>query len=132
MMDIIIINPIQYCSYEQPQIPFEDCELKKVKKSQNPKSVFQGIRVACCFQGNPKEKREGLQERGRESTEKDGGEWRGGKREEENLERIERGKERDWIEIESRERDRGSENFFSCLRASRFEVGVFTFVCLVF
>jgi hypothetical protein len=25
---------------QQPQIPFEDCEFKKVKKSQNPKSVL--------------------------------------------------------------------------------------------
>jgi hypothetical protein len=25
---------------QQPQIPFEDCEFKKIKKSQNPKSVF--------------------------------------------------------------------------------------------
>jgi hypothetical protein len=65
-----------------------------------------------------------------------GEESRKGKREGEYLERIGRGKERDWIEIESRERererDRGSEKFFSCLRASRFEVAVFTFVCLLF
>jgi hypothetical protein len=83
------------------------------------------------FSGNSKG--EGRREEEKERVERERwGENREREREGENLERIERGKERDWIEIESRERDRGSEKFFSCLRASTFEVADFTFVCLIF
>jgi hypothetical protein len=61
-----------------------------------------------------KSKGEERREEERESRErKMGEESREGKREGENLERIERGKERDWIEIESREREtEAARNFF--------------------